>query len=154
MANLRHQICHLSSGIPKKILYDLRILWLVEYKSRPVVLETDIRSRKRMFIIFFHTQGCVIVDVMKKKLQSLACILHNLSFPKCSPRYSVNTSDSKMVTRIELIHDNATSRTHLYHNGIRLNEHPLSLTRLLSIFGCRNELYHWWDAFFKDPRAP
>ena len=39
------------------------MLWLAEDEPRPEVLKTGFRSRKRVFTIFFNTQGPVVVVV-------------------------------------------------------------------------------------------
>ena len=43
------------------------VVWLAEDEPRPEVLKTGFRSRKRMFIVFFNTQGPVVVDIIPDK---------------------------------------------------------------------------------------
>ena len=43
------------------------MVWLAEDEPHPEILKTGFRSRKRMFIIFFNTQGPVVVDIMPDK---------------------------------------------------------------------------------------
>ena len=41
--------------------------WLTEDEPRPEVLKAGFRSRKRMFTIFFNTQGVVALDILPDK---------------------------------------------------------------------------------------
>ena len=45
----------------------LNMVWLAEDEPRPEVLKTGFRSRRRMFTIFFNSQGPVVVDIMPGK---------------------------------------------------------------------------------------
>ena len=59
------------------------MVWLVEDEPRPEVLKTGFRSRKRMFTIFFSTQGPVVVDIARQNY-SHCHILQNFSFAERS----------------------------------------------------------------------
>ena len=56
-------------------------VWLAEDEPRPKVLKTGFRSRKRMFTIFFNTQGPVVVDIMPDKATITATYYTTLFLP-------------------------------------------------------------------------
>ena len=116
--------CWISSFIMKDKRSNM--VWLAEDDPLPEVLKTGFRSRKRMFTIFFNTQGPVVVDIMPDKATITATYYTTSVLPKV-----LLHNQSTARTRIQLHHDNAAphialnTQTYLDDNGIRLMEHPL-----------------------------
>ena len=106
------------------------MVWLAEDDPRPEVLKTGFRSRKRMFTIFFNSQGPVVVDIMPDKATITATYYTTSVLPKVL-LHNQSTARTRRRSRIQLHHDNAAphialnTQTYLHDNGIRLMEHPL-----------------------------
>ena len=106
------------------------MVWLAEDDPLPEVLKTGFRSRKRMFTIFFNTQGPVVVDIMPDKATITATYYTTSVLPKVL-LHNQSTARTRRRSRIQLHHDNAAphialnTQTYLDDNGIRLMEHPL-----------------------------
>ena len=58
------------------------MVWLVEGEPRPKVLNTSFRSRKRMFTIFFNSQGPIVVDIIPDKATITATYYTTSVLPK------------------------------------------------------------------------
>ena len=58
------------------------MVWLAEDEPRPEVLKTGFRSRKRVFTIFFNTQGPVVVDIVPDKATITATYYTTSVLPK------------------------------------------------------------------------
>ena len=105
------------------------VVWLAEDEPRPEVLKTVFRSRKRMFTIFFNTQGPVVVDIMPDKATITATYYTTSVLPK-HLLHIKSTARTQRRSRIQLHHDNAAPHkahitlTYLDDDGIRLMEHP------------------------------
>lgn len=135
-------------------------VWLTEDEPRPEVLTTGFRSRKRMFTIFFHSQGPVAVDIMPDKATITATYYTTSVLPKVL-QHIQSTARTRRRSRIQLHHNNAgppkahLTQTYLDQNFIRLMEHPLLLTRLgrMRLLALSKiQIKHWCEAFFKNPR--
>ena len=105
------------------------MVWLAENEPRPEVLKTGFRSRKRMFTIFFNTQGPVVVDIMPDKATITATYSTTSVLPK-NLLHIQSTARTRRRSQIQLHHDNTAphkariTQTYLGDNGIRLMEHP------------------------------
>ena len=92
-------------------------------------MKTAFRSRKRMFTIFFNTQGPVVVDIMPDKA-TITATYYTTSVLLKVLLHNQSTARTRRRSRIQLHHDNAAPRkariteTYLDDNGIRLMEHP------------------------------
>ena len=105
------------------------MVWLPEDEPRPEVLKTGFRSRKRMFTIFFNSQGPVVVDIMPDKATITATYSTTSVLPK-NLRHIQSTARTRRRSQIQLHYDNTAphkariTQTYLGDNGIRLMEHP------------------------------
>ena len=92
-------------------------------------MKTAFRSRKRMFTLFFNTQGPVVVDIMPDKA-TITATYYTTSVLAKVLLHIQSTARTRRRSRIQLHHDNAAPRkariteTYLDDNGIRLMEHP------------------------------
>ena len=104
-------------------------VWLAEDEPRPEVLKTGFRSRKRMFTIFFNTQGPVVVNIMPDKATITATYYTTSVLPK-NLLHIQSTARTRPRSQFQLHHDNTAphkariTQTYLDDNGIRLMEHP------------------------------
>jgi histone-lysine N-methyltransferase SETMAR len=105
------------------------MVWLSEDEPRPEVLKTGFRSRKRMFTMFFNTQGPVAVDIMPEQSTITARYYTETVLPKVLQHVN-NNAPSRRRTRLLLHHDNASphkaviTREFLHANGVHLLQHP------------------------------
>jgi histone-lysine N-methyltransferase SETMAR len=105
------------------------MVWMTDDEPRPEVLKTSFRSRKRMFTIFFNSQGPVAVDIMPDKATITATYYTTSVLPKVLEHIQ-STAPTRRRSRIMLHHDNASphkarfTQTYLDENGIHLMEHP------------------------------
>ena len=58
------------------------MVWMAEHGPHPKVLRTGFRSRKRMFTIFFNTQGPVVIDIVPNKATITATYYTTSVLPK------------------------------------------------------------------------
>ena len=137
------------------------MVWLAEHGPRPKVLKTGFRSRKRMFTIFFNTQGPVVIDIVPKatKLQSLPHITH-LQF--CQKFFCIFSQQngldvaiglqSSCVTTMQLPLKLASDRrTLMTMVSVCRNIHHTHPTWLRAILGAfQNKVSPCWEAFFND----
>ena len=87
---------------------------LAEDEPRPEVLKTGFRSRKRMFTIFFNTQGPVVVDIMPDKAAITAAyyttsvlpknLLHIQSTARTRPRSQIQLHRSRQSSSSQSSH--------------------------------------------------
>ena len=105
------------------------MVWLAENEPCPEVLKTGFSSRKRMFTIFFSSQGPVVVDIMPDKATITATYYTTSVLPK-NVLHIQSTARTRPPSQIQLHRDNAAphkahiTQTYLDENGIRLMEHP------------------------------
>ena len=106
------------------------MVWLAEDDPLPEVLKTGFRSRKRMFTIFFNTQGPVVVNIMPDKA-TITATYYTTSVLSKVLLHNQSTARTRRRSRIQLHYDNAAphialnTQTYLDDNVIRLMEHPL-----------------------------
>ena len=113
-------------GIPNK---RCNRIWVAPDGDRPVVLRPGFQSRKRLFSIFFTTQGLVAIDILPEKSTITASYYTQVVLPKVvgkihEQRPTVGTQ------RTLLLHDNASAHkakvttTFLSEQGIQVLDHP------------------------------
>ena len=105
------------------------MVWLTDDEPRPEVLKASFRSRKRMFTIFFNTQGVVAVDILPEKSTITAKYYTNVILPQVL-KNRAETARTRSGSRMLLHHDNCSSHTStttvsfLEDNRIQLLPHP------------------------------
>ena len=105
------------------------MVWLAEDEPRAQVLKTSFRSRKRMFTIFFNTQGVVALDILPEKSTINAGYYTNTVLPEVL-RNRAETARTRSGSRLLLHHDNAAPHTaattvsYLEEQGVQLLPHP------------------------------
>ena len=103
--------------------------WLTEDEPRPEVLKAGFRSRKRMFTIFFNTQGVVALDILPDKATINAKYYTETVLPQVLKNRSDNAR-TRSGARVLLHHDNASPHTaaktasFLEESGVTLLPHP------------------------------
>lgn len=105
------------------------MVWLSDEDPRPEVLKTSFRSRKRMFTIFFNSQGIVSVDILPEKSTINAHYYTNTVLPKVLQNRA-EAAPTRSGSRVLLHHDNASAHTaartvtFLNDQHVQLLEHP------------------------------
>ena len=84
--------------------------WLAEDDPRAEVLKTGFRSRKRMFTIFFNTQGVVAVDILQDKATISAKYCTEDVLPQVL-QSRAEQARTRSGSRLLLHHDNASAHT-------------------------------------------
>ena len=107
------------------------MVWLSENEPRPEVLKSSFRNRKRMFTIFFNTQGPVVVDILRDGVTVNAQYYSEVALPQVLQQLD-ETAPSRRKTHMLLHHDNAAPHkagsqdSHLL--GARKCENPTTPT--------------------------
>lgn len=105
------------------------MVWLAEDEPRPEVLKTGFRSRKRMFTIFFNTQGVVAVDILQDKATITAKYYTEVVLPQVLHNRA-EKARTRSGSRLLLHHDNASAHTaattvsFVEDSGVQLLPHP------------------------------
>lgn len=81
------------------------MVWLAEDKPLAEVIKTGVRSRKRMFTIFFNSKGPVAVDITPDKSTITANYYATSDLPKVL-RDVQSTAGPQRQSRIQLHHEN------------------------------------------------
>ena len=82
------------------------MVWLHEEEPRPQILKTGFRSRKRMFTIFFNSQGPVCVDIMPQDSTITAQYYTTEVIPKVIAQRQA-AAQTRSGPKILFHHDNA-----------------------------------------------
>ena len=82
------------------------MVWLGEDEPRPQILKTGFRSRKRLFTVFFNSQGPVCLDIMPQDTTITARYYTEHVLPQVL-HHCQQTSPTRTGPRILLHHDNA-----------------------------------------------
>ena len=113
-------------GIPNK---RCNRIWVGPDGDRPVVLRPGFQSRKRLFSIFFNTQGLVAIDILPEKSTITASYYTQVVLPKVVGK--IHEQHPTVGTqRTLLLHDNASAHkakvttTFLSEQGIQVLDHP------------------------------
>lgn len=105
------------------------MVWLTEDEPRPDVLKTGFRSRKRMFTIFFNSQGVVAVDILPEGSTVTAKYYTETVLPAVLEERR-QRARTRHGARLLLHHDNAAPHTaaatqaFLEQQGVQLLPHP------------------------------
>jgi len=105
------------------------MVWLSEDEPRPQILKEGFRSRKRLFTIFFGTQGPICVDIMPQGSTITAQYYTDQVLPQVLQHRS-ETAPTRVGPRLLLHHDNAAphkaklTQEYLETQGIALVPHP------------------------------
>lgn len=113
-------------GIPNK---RCNRAWVGPDGDRPVILKPGFQSRKRLFSMFFSTQGVVAIDILPEKASITAkyytqVVLQKVVDAVCEQRPNVGTSKTM------LLHDNAAphkakvTTTFLEERRVKVLDHP------------------------------
>uniref|UniRef100_A0A1I8I3D3 MADS-box domain-containing protein n=1 Tax=Macrostomum lignano TaxID=282301 RepID=A0A1I8I3D3_9PLAT len=109
------------------------MVWLAEDEPRPEVLKTGFRSRKRMFTIFFNSQGVVSVNILPAGATVTARYYTDTVLPGVLQERQ-ERARTKHGPRLLLHHDNAaphraaSTMAYLEQQGVQLLPHsPYSL---------------------------
>ena len=105
------------------------MVWLSDEEPRPQILKEGFRSRKRLFTIFFNTQGPMCVDVMPQQSTITAKYYTEQVLPQVL-EHQAKSAPTRRRSRILLHHDNAAphkarlTEHYLEQQGITLLAHP------------------------------
>ena len=105
------------------------MVWLSDEEPRPQILKEGFRSRKRLFTIFFNSQGPMCVDVMPQQSTITAQYYTDQVLPQVL-EHQAKFAPTRRRSRLLLHHDNAAphkarlSVQFLEQQGITLLPHP------------------------------
>ena len=113
-------------GIPNK---RCNRAWVGPDGDRPVVLRPGFQSRKRLFSIFFSTQGVVALDILPAKASITATyytkvVLRRVVDAICEQRPTVGTSRTLMLHDNAAPHKAKVTTTFLEEREIKVLAHP------------------------------
>ena len=104
------------------------MVWLAEDSPRPQILKPGFRSKKRMFTIFFNSQGPIIVDVMPEGATITAAYYTNTVLTQLVQKIDQQRRKTRH-SRIMIHHDNASphkaqiTQTFLQETGLHILPH-------------------------------
>ena len=105
------------------------MVWLSDEEPRPQILKEGFRSRKRLFTIFFNSQGPMCVDVMPQQSTITAQYYTDQVLPQVL-EHQAKSAPTRRRSRLLLHHDNAAPHKarltvqFLEQQGITLLPHP------------------------------
>ena len=105
------------------------MVWLSEDAPRPQILKEGFRSRKRLFTIFFNSQGPICVDIMPQDSTITAQYYTTQVLPQVLKQRQ-ECAPTRAQARLLLHHDNAgphkakLTTEYLEQQGISLLAHP------------------------------